>query len=114
MDDAGVLPAGFAALEPYVEEWALATSAERLHKRMHSTMTDIQTYYATALPLLEPALKHLDECDLGRLPEQERKLYWLTLACAEAALSIETYRSPTLPLAPDASRFKVTYSGIDG
>ena len=114
MANVGELPAGFVALEPFVNEWALGTSAERLHKRMHSNMADVQSFYAAALPLLEPALRYLDEFELSELPNRERKLYWLTLACAEAALSVEVYRSATLPLAPEASRFRVTYSGMDG
>jgi hypothetical protein len=109
-----LLPQQFSALEPFADAWSLETPSQRLHKRMVSTMPEIEAFYAAILPCLEAALNYLDEFPLGNLSPPEQRLYWLTLASAEAALAVEIYRTPTLPLAPDTSRFKISYSGMDG
>lgn len=114
MSDAAPLPEEFAALAPYVAGWAHATNAERLHKRMSSPMAEVQDFYDAMLPRLEAALVHLDRFPLGGLPPAEETLYRLVLAAGEAAVAVEIYRAPTLPLAPDASRVKVYYANMDG
>jgi predicted naringenin-chalcone synthase len=114
MPESHPLPAGFAALEPYVDAWAHATNAARLERRMSSSMDEIEAFYNTMLPLIEAALAHLDRFPLGQLPPAEQTLYHLVLAAGEAAVSVEIYRAPKLPLAPDASRVKVHYANMDG
>ena len=104
------LPEAFRALEGFVEAWALPTSDARLYKRMNSSMADINSFYDAILPVAERALAHLDEYDLGSLPPAELRLYHLLLASAEAALAVEVYRAPRLPLAPSESRFRVTHT----
>lgn len=108
------LPEPFQALEEFARTWALATSDARLHKRVNSTMEEIQVFYAAMLPVVEQALAHLDEFDLESLPASETRLYHLLLACAEAALAVEVYRAPRLPLAPSESRFRVTHMHMGG
>ncbi|MGE0861161.1 MAG: hypothetical protein AB7I01_17540 [Gammaproteobacteria bacterium] len=110
MSAANTLPAAFAALEPFVDAWALPTSDERLHKRMNTSMEDIRVFYDAALPLTEQALAHLDRHSLDALPPAETRLFQLLLAAAEAALAVEVYRAPRLPLAPSDSRFRVRHS----
>lgn len=113
MSETTTLPPAFVALEPFVAGWAHATNAARLEKRMTSSMAEIEAFYAAMLPLLEPALQHLDRFQLGALPASEDTLYRLVLAAGEAAVAVEIYRAPTLPLAPDASRVKVYYANMD-
>ena len=107
------LPAPFAALEPYVQAWALQHADARLRKRMQSSMTELDAFYQAILPHLEAALLYLDEFEFGKLPVAQRRLHWLTLAAAEAALSVEIYRAPSLPMAPDISRFQVVHTNMD-
>ncbi|MGE3848883.1 MAG: hypothetical protein AB7I01_18545 [Gammaproteobacteria bacterium] len=114
MSETPALPPAFAALEPFVAGWAHATNAARLEKRMTSSMAEIEAFYQAILPLLETALQHLDGFALGELPAAEDTLYRLVLAAGEAAVAVEIYRAPTLPLAPDASRVKVYYANMDG
>lgn len=107
--DAITLPADFAELEHYAARWALPTSDERMHKRMASSMDEIQSFYDTMLTVTDRALAHLDRFELGAMPPAETRLFHLVLAGAEAALAVEVYRAPQLPLAPTESRFKVTH-----
>ena len=108
------LPAAFQALERFADTWALPTSDERLHKRMHSAMDEIQAFYDSILPVVEKALAHLDGFALSDMPAAEIRLYHLVLASAEAALAVEVYRAQQLPLAPTESRFKVTHMHMGG
>ena len=103
------LPAAFAELEHYAARWALPSSDERMHKRMSSSMEEIQSFYDTMLTVTDRALGHLDQFELGAMPPAETRLFHLVLAGAEAALAVEVYRAPQLPLAPSESRFKVTH-----
>ena len=113
MAEHALLPARFAALETLAKEWALAAADDRLSKRMRSSMAEVETFYRTMLPQLEAALLYLDEFEFGQLPGPERRLHWLTLAMAEAALAVEIYGTPTLPMAPELSRFRVAYTNLD-
>ena len=107
------LPARFAALEPYAAAWALADAGDRLRQRMLSSMAELEAFYQAMLPHLEAALLYLDEFEFGKLPPAQRRLHWLTLASAEAALSVEIYRAPTLPMAPELSRFQIVHTNMD-
>jgi hypothetical protein len=103
------LPEAFRTLEGFAETWALPSSDQRLYKRMNSSMEEIQAFYDAVLPLAERALAHLDEYDPCEMPPAERRLYHLLLASTEAALAVEVYHAPRLPLSPTESRFKVTH-----
>ncbi len=110
MAESGLLPNAFKSLEGFVENWALPTGDERLYRRMNSSMADIQAFYDAMLPMAEQALAHLDQYEFGDMPPEALRLYYLMLASAEAALAVEVYHAPQLPLAPSKSRFKVTHT----
>ena len=76
-------------------------------------MTELDALYQGMLPDLEAALLYLDEFEFGKLPPAQMHLPWITLATAEAALSVEIYRLPTLPKAPDVSRFIISHTNTD-
>lgn len=114
MADTATLPPAFHALEVFAETWALASSDKRMHKRMASSMAEIQAFYDALLPVTEQALAHLDTFDLRALLPAETRLFHLLLAGAEAGLAVEIYGAPQLPLAPSESRFKVTHVHMGG
>ena len=114
MSDQPLLSEGFSALEPFVAAWALETPAPRLRQRMQPTMPEIKDFYRAMLRHLASALHYLDDFKRGQLPPPQHRLYWLTLAAAEAASAIEDYGAPTLSLAPEVSRFNSSYSNMDG
>ena len=114
MTEPRTLPAGFEALQEFADAWALPTSDQRLHKRMATSMEDIQRFYDAMMPCIQPALAHLDTFGLDDMPAAEQCLFQLLLASAEAGLAVEVYRAPSLPLAPSAGRFKVTHHFMGG
>lgn len=100
------LPADFAVLEAFVAKWALGTSKQRHHARLQSTTAELQTFYTMILPEMHKLLAALDEYELGTLPEELHKLYWLSLSFAEIAPHIELYKgSVGVPYAFEEKRF---------
>jgi hypothetical protein len=91
-----VLPAEFAALEPY-RDWVLATEPERYAKRLASSMPQMQAFYDAAFPLLDPATAHLDKHSLGELPEPERNLLLLMFSLVMVSFPVEVWKQDRVP-----------------
>ena len=99
------LPAPFAKLEQFVDQWALGTERERNSMRLASTIEDIQEFYNAILPEIHDALVYLDEFPLDDMPEDARKLFNLTLSLAEVSNAVERYDEPAVPNGFDSARF---------
>ncbi|SEG85167.1 hypothetical protein SAMN04489712_117153 [Thermomonospora echinospora] len=91
-----MLPAEFAALEPY-GDWILETERERYEKRLASSMEEMQAFYDAAFPLLESASKHLDAFTVGELPEPERNLLLLMFSLVMVSFPIEVWKQARVP-----------------
>jgi hypothetical protein len=89
-----LLPRGFEALEPFVEDWVLEDVAARLTKRLGSTIAEIRGFYDAILPLGEQALAYLRNYQLGALPPDGERLLKLMLALAEVGPAVEWYDNP--------------------
>src|SRR5688572_32846266 len=83
------LPAGFEALEPFVEGWSIAGAANRAQRRNDSTPAERTAFYEAASPLAPAALEHLDRKALGAFDEGEERLMNLMLTLAHVALAVE-------------------------
>ena len=83
------LPEGFAALEPFVDGWAVAGSAARAARRGASTAEERAAFYATAKDLLAPALDYLDGKALADFTAREQRLMDMMLTLAHVALAVE-------------------------
>ena len=85
MDEARRLPERFAALQPFVERWALATERDRYH-RLHSVgLDELRSFYEAVLPRLDEILDHLDRWSVQALPAAERTLFDLAMTFSETA-----------------------------
>ena len=101
-----VLTEQFADLEPFAGAWALATQREREKQRAASTPEELQGLYATLLPRLDQMLDYLNQFPLDNLPEDARRLLYLTLSFAEVAPYVECYRGqPHVPNSFEETRF---------
>lgn len=87
------LPAGFEDLEPFVG-WSLASERERNHKRLSSSMSEIQALYDALLPRMDEIINYLNKQPLDDMPEDARRLFHLSLALAEIAPAVEFYKQP--------------------
>lgn len=83
------LPEGFAALEPFVAQWAAPDMIERERRRGGAGKAELQSFHAAAGPLAAAALDRLAGKPLADLDGAERRLLDLVLAYAHVALAIE-------------------------
>jgi hypothetical protein len=93
MSEAGSrLPEGFAALEVFVGDWAIASSAARAARRDDSGAAEQEAFYQGARDFLDPALTLLDGKPLDALDEKERRLLDLMLTFAHISIAVEVQR----------------------
>lgn len=83
------LPAGFETLEPFVERFAIAGTANRAQLRGDTSPAEREAFHAAAVNLVAPALDLLDRKPLDRLDESEQRLLNLALSFSHIALAVE-------------------------
>lgn len=83
------LPAGFEALEPFADRFAISGTANRAQLRGDCTREEREAFYTAAKDLIDPALDMLDRKDLGNFDAAEQRLMNLTLSYAHIALAVE-------------------------
>ena len=108
MSKATTLPAGFEALEPFVETWVLPDSLARMARRRASSMDDIRAFYEVTIQLADRALAHLRAFKLGELPGEEERLLKLMLSLAEVGPAVEWFDSPHVYDGFDATKIRYT------
>jgi hypothetical protein len=103
-----LLPPGFDTLEPYVADWVLPGSLERMEKRRTSTMEQIRPFYDAAIAAADSALAHLRGFQLGELPAEEERLLKLMLSLAEVGPAVEWFGDPMVYDGFDARKIRYT------
>lgn len=84
-----LLPQGFETLEPFVERFAVAGTANRAQLRGDTSPEERVAFHAAAVNLIAPALDLLDRKPLNELDESERRLLDLALSFSHIALAVE-------------------------
>lgn len=79
------LPAGFEALEPFAEAWAVAGMDNRRLRRLDSTEAERDAFYPVAKAHLASAMEYLDARPLNALAEDDKRLLDLMLMTAHLA-----------------------------
>jgi hypothetical protein len=100
-----LLPAQFKDLERFVAGWALPTEQERNHKRLSSSITEIQELYDALLPRIEAMMNYLNQFPLDNMPEDAQRLFLLGLAFAEIAMAVEAFKQPAVVDGFEPARF---------
>lgn len=88
------LPAGFEALEPFVEVWAKDDFQSRFETRFESRMGDIRAFYDAMQPRANDALEHLEQYPLDQIPDDAMTLFKLVMALAHVAVAVERHNQP--------------------
>jgi hypothetical protein len=83
------LPAPFAELEPFVQDWALETEAGRLKKLIASSIDELRLFYDAIFPRSAAIRDYLSEKKLDALSGQEKRLFFLLMTFIEVAHPIE-------------------------
>lgn len=107
------LPAGFAALQPFVERWAVADTQQRCTLRGSSTPEERDAFFATAAPMLDAALDHLDRRPLAQLSGPDERLMNLLLSLAHVALAVEIQGPDEVKSSSWRARMHVSRSTAD-
>ncbi len=103
------LPPGYEDLAPFLESWALPSTAARAAKRSTSSMAEIQAFYDALAPRLEAALSHLDSIPYDdAMPPAARNLLALCLSLAEVTTAVEWYGQPLVIDGYDPAKIEMT------
>ncbi|MCP3730324.1 hypothetical protein M9978_07765 [Sphingomonas sp. MG17] len=92
----GTLPPGFEDLEPFSDDWNVASVGERYERRKASTQAELTRFYEAVQARMEAMLAHLDPFDIYALPEPERRLYRILCGLCEASAAVELIGAPYL------------------
>jgi hypothetical protein len=91
-----LLPAEFAALEPFME-WAIPSMEGRIEKRRTASFANAQAFYDVIFPRIAGILDYLDRFDLNDMPDDARRLSWLALSLVEISPAIEMFGQMRVP-----------------
>jgi hypothetical protein len=108
-----LLPAGFEALAPFVEFWAVDTAAQRARCRDVSTEEQRLAFYKAAVGLVPQALDLLDSKPLNELNDSEQRLMKLLLSFAHVAAAVELQRDEEPKHALARSHMRITRAPAD-
>ena len=88
---------GFAELEPYVEDWARPTRAERYAVRLSKPFDELVEFYDAIAPHAEEAIAHLDDLDLDALPDDAARLLHLLYSMILVSYAVNVFHQPRIP-----------------
>jgi hypothetical protein len=91
----------------FVGDWSLEKGSEWHRKRATTPMAAITRYYDAMLGQMPAVIDHPDAFPLDRLPPAETRLLWMALSFVDCAMSVELYKSPTVPDGFDWRRLRV-------
>lgn len=108
-----LLPDGYEALEPFVDDWAIAGTANRAQRRTTSTESERVAFFEVAKGFVIPALDQLDRKPLDQFDAREKRLMDLMLSFAHVALAVEIQGDDEARHARFRQFMKITKSPAD-
>jgi len=93
----GLLPEGFADLEPWAAEWALPTRQERYDLRLSKTIGELGAFYDAVAARAEEAISYLNGLDITDLPEPALRLQRLLYSLILASYAVNVFDQPRIP-----------------
>jgi len=110
-----LLPEEFRDLERFVQVWSLPTQNEREATRRASSAQERQEFYDATVPRLASIVDYLNRLSLDAMPEDARRLFYLTLSLAEIAPNVELFKgSTTVPFSFEETRFVAVHGNRRG
>lgn len=91
------LPTGFEELEPWVEDWAVATREERYATRLAKNIEELSTFYDAMAARAEEAIEYLDGLDLDELPDDALRLLRLLYSMILVSYAVNIFKQPRIP-----------------
>lgn len=100
-----VLPEAFAALQPFVSLWALATETERNIQRHAQSMNAIRLFAQTMMAHMDALIAFVNRKPMAEFDEVDDTLLQLMLSLAEVAPAVEFYGQQEVVWGFDPRRF---------
>jgi hypothetical protein len=94
---ATTLPAGFAELERFVDDWAKPTRQERYDVRLGKSQDELIELYDALAPRAEEAIAYLDGFDLAALPDEGVRLLRLLYSLILVSYAVNVFQQPKIP-----------------
>lgn len=91
------LPEGFSELEPLVDDWALATRAERYAARLDRPYPELVAFYDAIAPHAERAIAHLDGLDIDNLGPEATRLMHLLFSMILVSYAVNIFKQNRIP-----------------
>lgn len=88
----------FSDLTPFFEKWAHASFKTRYRRRIESTQEELKSFYNAILPRMDAITEHLNQYQVGNIPNEELPLYFLACSFMDIAAAVEIYDQPDVPL----------------
>jgi hypothetical protein len=93
------------AVQSHIDAWGvLATTEDRLDKRLASTYEQLQAFHDAMVPHLQPIIEYLNQFPLAQLAGEDLKLARATLALCEVDNAVNKWREPVLDTGIDVRR----------
>ena len=73
----------FSKLSPFIAEWGLPHSAERVARRAGGSMKEIRDFHEAMLPRLEEVINYLNNFPVSEIPTDDMALAYAALAMCE-------------------------------
>jgi len=99
-----LLPEPFQDLEGLARTWALPTDLKRSEQRDRSAFSDMKAFYDQLLGRIESIFEHLNSFPMDALPEDAKRLLYLTLSLAEVTPTVLFYKEERPAHAVDPKR----------
>ncbi len=106
-------PAWRAELAPFLEAWALPTTAGRAARRGDSTAEERQAFYDAVSPHAAEVLDWLDTREWGAYSQDETQLMNLMCAFAHVSIAVEIQRDDEEAHARARRHMAITRSPAD-
>lgn len=90
------LPSEFADLELF-SDWCLDSEPHRFHKRLNSSMAEMQAFYDAITPRAEEAIAYCDKFPLDDLPEDVTNLMHLLYSMIMVSFPVECWKQSRVP-----------------
>ncbi|MFI5507261.1 hypothetical protein ACIA48_07315 [Mycobacterium sp. NPDC051804] len=91
------LPEGFSELEPWVDDWALATRAERYAARLNRPYDDLVAFYDAIAPHAERAIAYLDGLDIDNFDASAKRLMNMLFSMILVSYAVNIFKQNRIP-----------------
>jgi len=101
------IPAQFADLERFVDQWAIADETDRFDKRHTSTLEEVTEFYNAVNPRIGEISTYLDQFPIDALSADRNRLLHLAFMCVECFPAVELFKDVHIPQAFPWIKFEV-------